>query len=69
MKSERNLVTNDLVIMSTSENRQAAAILAVNLVSFHRSQPSFKTGREFDISNTYLKFGRNPSLEDFSLKS
>ena len=57
MKFERNLVANDLVIVSTSAIGQVAAILLAIIVSLHQTIPNFSLG-DIDKSNTYMKFGR-----------
>ena len=53
MKIERNWVTKDLVVVSTSANRQTVAILEAILpgLGVHLTKPIFKLGQEIDESN------------------
>ena len=59
MKFERNPVINDQVRVSTSANRQAAAILSAILVIVRQTKSIFELGWEFDGSDLFMKLWRN----------
>ena len=55
---------NDKVRVSTRANQHSVAVLSAILFIVHPTKPIFELGREFDVSNPSMVFGRSPLKND-----